>query len=1020
MFPRSSSLRHEGGDVSRFNTSGGTQNNNIGGNQFPQATFHGPVVFGQGDARQYLQDLRETDPRDHKTRIQSAKGGLLEDCYRWILDNHDFQRWRDDPRSQLLWIKGDPGKGKTMLLCGIIDQLEMNPNNRLSYFFCQATEEQQNNATAVLRGLIFLLVGRQPSLTSYVQERYDSAGGRLFEGKNAWEALSKILAAMLNDSHLNGAILIIDALDECKEDRQKLLHFITKTPRVKWLVSSRNWPEIEQTLNTAQQKVWLQLELNKDSISMAVDMYIRKKVDELADLKTYTPEIRNHVQRHLVALVCQELADPDVLWEESTLTKLKSFPPGLDSLYKRMMEKICGSPLGERCKEVLAIASVVYRPINLDELKALAELPQHFSRVDLRKVITFCGSFLTLRDDVDYLLNKASDQILRHGIAHQHRSLFLTSVGVLSRTLCRNIYGLVGPGASIDEVSLLNPDPLAHVRYLCEHWVNHVEDANPAEKATLSHLQDGGSIHIFLQQKYLYWLEAMSLQRSISQAVLAVQKLQALVAAAGAQRLTDLVGDAHRFIQSCRGAIEIAPLQLYASALIFSPAQSQVRNLFKHDIPSWVTSPSQTQLDWSACEQTLEGHGSPVWSVAFTADGRRLASGSGDNTIKIWDADNGQCVKTLEGHDDEVNSVAFAADNKWLASGSSDSTIKVWHKGQCKQTLEGHGGPVLSVAFIADSMRLISGSEDNIIKVWHEGQCTQTLEGHGGWTCTVAFTMDGIHVASGSGDMIGPDIWNMTTGQCIETLSTERLEGLEGLEGPDDTITSMAFTTDGTRFISGSYDHTIRLWDTYTGQCLRKLQGHGGVVLSLAFAANGTQIASGSEDGTVKVWDVATAQCVQTLDGHSYSVLSVAFAANGMQLASGVADFTIRVWDIATGQCLHTLESGHLVWSVTYSTDGIWLASGSLGNIVTVWNATTGQYLHTLKGHEETVISIAFGADGPQLASGSIDRTVKIWNAALGTCLQTLKAHSDWVSSVAFTSDGTWVASGSDDKTVKI
>ncbi|RKK90307.1 hypothetical protein BFJ68_g16492, partial [Fusarium oxysporum] len=159
--------------------------------------------------KQCLKDLRETDPRDDKTRIQETKGGLLRDSYRWILDNDDFRWWRDDPQSQLLWIKGDPGKGKTMLLCGIIDELGKEPDKHLSYFFCQATETRLSNATAVLRGLIYLLVDQQPSLISYVREKHDHAGKQLFEDGNAWEALSKILTAMLNDPSVDGAILIV-------------------------------------------------------------------------------------------------------------------------------------------------------------------------------------------------------------------------------------------------------------------------------------------------------------------------------------------------------------------------------------------------------------------------------------------------------------------------------------------------------------------------------------------------------------------------------------------------------------------------------------------------------------------------------------------------------------------------------------------------------------------------------------------------------------------------------------------
>ncbi|KAG5819041.1 hypothetical protein H9Q74_009702 [Fusarium xylarioides] len=170
--------------------------------------------------KQCLEDLCETDPRDDKTRIQDTKGGLLRNSYRWILDHGDFRKWHDDPQSQLLWIKGDPGKGKTML--------QKESGNRLSYFFCQATEARLSNATAVLRGLIYLLVDEEPSLISHVRKRYDYANRPVFEDMNAWEALSKILDAMLEDPGSEGTVLIIGALDECTTNRLKLLDLIAK------------------------------------------------------------------------------------------------------------------------------------------------------------------------------------------------------------------------------------------------------------------------------------------------------------------------------------------------------------------------------------------------------------------------------------------------------------------------------------------------------------------------------------------------------------------------------------------------------------------------------------------------------------------------------------------------------------------------------------------------------------------------------------------------------------------------
>ncbi|KAH6975630.1 NACHT domain-containing protein [Ilyonectria destructans] len=604
-----------------------------GDDQFPEGCdscwqWHTPGGRQLHDTQSHDEQLL-TDPRHDKRRIEETKGGLLKDSYKWILDHQDFRRWRDDRDYRLLWIKGDPGKGKTMLLCGIVEELEKQGKKLLSYFFCQAADSRINNATAVLRGLIYLLLDQQPSLISHVKKKYKNTGKKLFEDVNAWVALSEIFEDIFAEILRDSTFLIIDALDECMTGCQQLLDLIVKMssefPRVKWIVSSRNWPDIEEKLDNAKQKVRLHLELNQASISAAVRVFIRHRVEALAKEKKYDRQTRDVVEQHLVsnandtflwvALVCQELADPKVR-KRHMRDKLESYPPGLDPLYKRMMKYIFDSNDADLCKEILAIASVIYRPITLEELKALESL-EDFDQDDLEEIIGCCGSFLTLREGViyfvhqsakDFLLSKASDQILPSGTADQHHAIFARSLEALSKSLRRDIYNLCAPGFPIEQVSTPDPDPLASTRYSCIYWVDHLHDSEPAAQMRDKDIQDGGLIHDFLQTKYLYWLEALSLLCSMSEGVMAMQKLRGLVRNMEARQLTELLKDAHRFILFHKQAIEIVPLQAYASALVFSPARSRVKKLFKKEEPDWIISKPSMEGNWNACFQTLEGH----------------------------------------------------------------------------------------------------------------------------------------------------------------------------------------------------------------------------------------------------------------------------------------------------------------------------------------------------------------------------------------------------------------------------
>ncbi|YAF96148.1 MAG: WD40 repeat domain-containing protein [Nodularia sp. CChRGM 3473] len=404
----------------------------------------------------------------------------------------------------------------------------------------------------------------------------------------------------------------------------------------------------------------------------------------------------------------------------------------------------------------------------------------------------------------------------------------------------------------------------------------------------------------------------------------------------------------------------------------------------------------------------LDGHESSVKSVSFSPDGKTLASGSHDNTIKLWDVETGTEILTLKGQS-SVKSVSFSPDGKTLASGSHDNTIKLWdvETGTEILTLKGHEFWVYSVSFSPDGKTLASGSHDNTIKLWDVETGTEilTLKGQSS-VHSVSFSPDGKTLASGSHDNT-IKLWNVETGTEIRTLKGQSW----GYR--------VSFSPDSKTLASGSLGNTIKLWNVETGTEILTLKGHESSVHSVSFSPDGKTLASGSLDNTIKLWNVETGTEIRTLKGQS-SVYSVSFSPDSKTLASGSLDNTIKLWNVETGTEIRTLK-GHesLVLSVSFSPDGKTLASGSHDNTIKLWNVETGTEILTLKGHESLVLSVSFSPDGKTLASGSHDNTIKLWNVETGTEIRTLKGQSS-VYSVSFSPDSKTLASGSLDKTIKL
>lgn len=316
-------------------------------------------------------------------------------------------------------------------------------------------------------------------------------------------------------------------------------------------------------------------------------------------------------------------------------------------------------------------------------------------------------------------------------------------------------------------------------------------------------------------------------------------------------------------------------------------------------IPALLKSTISSAPDF-VLDRTLKGHSGWVTGVAFSSDGRRLASGSWDESVKFWDVRTGQAVSTVASKMKEVQALAFSHDGHWLAAENSSDIVTLWDAAT--------GREIRTMA--SDKPLGILGSN---------------------WVYSIAFSPDGRWLASGVDDKT-VRIWEVKTGRVVRDLTAQRR-----------SVIYAAFSPDGRWLASGNDDKSIRIWDVFSGQEIARLSGHKKTIYAVAFSPNGRSLASAGADKTIKLWDIATGREIRTLTGHGSVVTSLAFSPDGHWLASGSWDKTIKIWDVESGQQMQSLGgSAHSVYTVAFDSRGQWLASGSEDGTINLWRLGEG------------------------------------------------------------------------------
>ncbi|KAG6039890.1 hypothetical protein E4U41_001848 [Claviceps citrina] len=981
-----------------------------------------------------LRDLFLVDPMRELDRLERKKDKLIDIASSWVMGTQEFSsfsEWQNHEVRRLLWIKGGPGTGKTMLLIGIVREISIQSaafTPSVSYYFCQGTADQErNNATAILRGLLWMLLIQQPRLIQHLRCKHRYAGSSLFTDSNAFGAMSDALEGMLKDPALTPVCFVVDALDECDASVSDVIQLMFKSLRlsekVRWLVSSRPALDLMMSAGPGEAVV----ELDAQRLQGPVHAYITYKLSELRETKRPGYEDES-LLLELSNQVC-ERASNTFLWAALALKELqvvdgkeavetiKKLPAGLPALYAYNMAKVDAyeGRQRSRCRNAIAAVYLAYRPLSLRELGVVAGLGSPIKPLDIAKA---CGSMLSVtgrevslvhQSARDYLREEAYSETCGRGDSiMSHQVVVHRSMAEMQHTLRHNMYQLPGNGYFPrflgDSINGSDNDPLAGVAYSSTFWIRHLCEASGS--STSPEPVTPQELLSFLRRYFVRWVESLSLLGKLSEGLESIRMLIAQPRFQSSGPLRKFLQDAERFLVTHKSTIKAAPLQTYGTALLFSPKDSSVRKFGWDERLRFIRGMATTHQTGDSSIRTLDGRYGTVTALAFSEDGKFLSTGT-EGSVTIWDTQTWimACTIFLPDSTGIAEELSFSADSKSMLAVYGDTlhvcdletktqTRTITHPEKCK---------IACANFHSDNKGVVMVLYDATVHMWDAARDSiyQIFAAKGETKSIIALSPDnGTLAVSFLENLIG--IWDVATG----TGHSARV-----LKRDDEAFRDFTFAADSKTLASVTTDGTICLWDMESGTCKRSFSPGWNNWPTIALSPDLGTIAMGGLEDTTRLLETKDWHQQEEAQSHRSRIADVVVSPDQSLAATASHDADIRIWDIERGECLRRL-SGHKddVHSVAFSPNGQTLASGSSDETVRLWKVQSGEGLQTWKGHSSAVKRVAFAPDGKTVASFSDDETVRLWTVDTGSSFP-IRGQSATRSCIAFSNDGKTLAS---------